>query len=108
MKLDNKLEQLLSLLKDMPNEPFILFALAQECAKKGIVSEALKYYERIVETSPGYTGTYYHLGKLYEELGRKDDALSVYKKGMEITQKKGDHHALSELQSALSLISDED
>jgi len=69
------------MLKDMPDEPFILFALAQECAKKGIYSEALRYYEKILKTAPGYTGTYYHLGKLYEQLGRKGDAIAVYKKG---------------------------
>ena len=106
--MDNKLEQLLSLLKDMPNEPFVLFALGQECAKRGILTEAQKYYEILLEKSPGYVGAYYHLGKLYEQLGRNEDAISVYKKGMEITRAKGDHHALSELQSALSFISDEE
>ena len=85
----------------------MLFALAREFAKKGSSDEALRYYERLVGIAPDYTGTYYHLGKLYEQLGRKDDAIAIYQKGMEITLKKNDHHALSELQSALSMISDE-
>jgi hypothetical protein len=29
----------------------------------------------VVADHPGYTGTYYHLGKLYEALNRKDDAI---------------------------------
>lgn len=89
----------------MPDEPFVLFALAQECTKKGMLTEALRYYERILEKNPDYTGTYYHLGKLYEQAGRNSDAVAIYKKGIEITQAKGDHHARSELESALSMIS---
>jgi hypothetical protein len=33
-----------------------------------------------------------------KRLGRKDDAISTYEKGIEITKAKRDMHALSELQ----------
>ena len=105
--MNDRLTSLLDMLKSSPNEPFILFALAQECVKKELHSEALRYYERIVEFSPVYTGVYYHLGKLYEQLGRKTDALHIYKQGMEMTKQRGEHHAFSELQSALNLLNDE-
>lgn len=102
----DKIEQLKALLKDVPDEPFVLFALAQEYAKKGDLTVAVQYYERLAATAPDYTGTYYHLGKLYEQLGETARAISVYQKGMEITRNKNDHHALSELQSALEMITD--
>ena len=102
--MQDKLESLLDLLKAAPNEPFILFALAQECIKKGLDSEALKYYERIITFSPDYTGVYYHLGKLYEQLGRVEEAIAIYEKGMQVTRAKGEQHAYGELQSALSLV----
>lgn len=95
------------MLKDSPDEPFVLFALAQEYAKTGNNGEALHYYMQLLSGSPYYTGTYYHLGKLYEQMGEVQDAIATYKKGLEITKQKGEQHAFSELQSALSIISDE-
>ncbi len=95
------------MLKDSPGEPFVLFALAQEYAKAGNHREALRYYKQLLSDSPDYTGAYYHLGKLYEQSGKQKDAIATYKIGMEITKKKGEHHAFGELQSALSMISDE-
>ena len=104
MFVKDKLESLLDMLKDAPNEPFILFALAQECVKKGLDSEALKYYERIITFSPEYTGVYYHMGKLLEQFGRMEDAILTYEKGMQMTSSKGELHAYGELQSALAMV----
>ena len=61
--------------------------------------KALQYYENLVNKHPDYVGTYYHLGKLYEALNRKPDAISTYEKGMEIAKQKRDNHAFSELQA---------
>jgi hypothetical protein len=49
---------------------------------------------------PGYTGTYYHLAKLLEALGAKEDAIGVYERGMEASEAAGDQHAYRELQAA--------
>jgi hypothetical protein len=35
-------------------------------------------------------------------LGRKDEAASVYRRGIEVTSRKGDSHARGELESALN------
>jgi hypothetical protein len=42
---------------------------------------------------------YYHLGKLYETLGRKDEAIATYKNGIEVASKQQNAHARSELQA---------
>jgi tetratricopeptide (TPR) repeat protein len=59
----------------------------------------LEYYEDLINNHPGYVGTYYHLGKLYEALNRKDDAIKTYENGMKVTKEKRDNHAFSELQA---------
>jgi tetratricopeptide (TPR) repeat protein len=96
----NRLHKLLEFLKDEPNDEFLQYALATEYLRLNQTDTALQYYERLVAEHPNYTGTYYHLGKLYEVLGRKDAAIATYQKGMEITRQKRDNHAFSELQSA--------
>ena len=95
------------MLKTAPKEPFILFAIAQEYTKMGELNEAIVYLEKLITSSPNYSGAYYHLGKLYEQSERLNDAIAVYKKGMEITKIQGELHAFNELQSALSIINDE-
>jgi tetratricopeptide (TPR) repeat protein len=96
-----RLGQLLEFLKEDPDDAFTRFALAREHHKLGNIDEALAYYESLVENDPRYVGTYYHLGKLYEEVGRKDDAVDVYRKGIRVAETIRDFHALSELRDAL-------
>jgi tetratricopeptide (TPR) repeat protein len=95
----NRLEKLLEFIKNEPNDEFLKYALATEYLRLNQVDKSLQYYEDLVNNHPQYSGTYYHLGKLYEALDRKDDAVKIYEKGMEITKAKRDNHAFSELQA---------
>jgi len=95
----NRLEKLLEFLQNEPEDEFLLYALATEYLRLNETDKALQYYENLVNNHPDYIGTYYHLGKLYEALNRKADAISSYEKGMEVAKKKRDNHAFSELQA---------
>jgi len=106
--MSNRLQQLNDFLQESPNDPFLSYALATEHLKLGHTDEALRRFEALVGDHPDYVGTYYHLGKLYEALDRKDDAVSVYEKGMQAAKNKRDMHALSELQAAYRAATDMD
>jgi tetratricopeptide (TPR) repeat protein len=95
----NRLDKLLEFIKNEPNDEFLKYALATEYLRLNQVDKSLGYYEDLVNNHPQYSGTYYHLGKLYEALDRKEDAIKIYEKGMEITKAKRDNHAFSELQA---------
>jgi len=95
-----RLQQLTAFLQENPEDPFLKYAIATEYLKLGNTAEALRYYEDLKENHPAYVGTYYHLGKLYEVLDRKEEAIAVYEKGMEVANVKRDRHALSELTAA--------
>lgn len=97
---DDRLAQLQKFHEEDPEDPFTRFALAQEYLKQDNVERALGLFEALVETNPGYVGTYYHLGKLYERLDRIDDALDTYEQGIEVAREQGEQKALSELQDA--------
>jgi tetratricopeptide (TPR) repeat protein len=94
----SRLDKLLEFIKDEPNDEFLKYALATEYLRLNQVSKALEYYEDLTTNHPNYVGTYYHLGKLYEALDRKDDAVKTYEKGMEIAKAKRNNHAFAELQ----------
>ncbi|HEY5325379.1 MAG TPA: tetratricopeptide repeat protein [Mucilaginibacter sp.] len=104
----SRLEKLLEFIKSEPDDPFLKYALATEYLRLNQTDTALWYYEDLVNKHPGYTGTYYHLGKLYEALNRKQDAINTYETGMKITREQRDNHAFSELQAVYRLAAGED
>ncbi len=94
-----RLEKLLEFIKAEPEDPFLKYALATEYLRLNQTDKALAYYEDLVNKHPNYVGTYYHLGKLYEALNRKQDAINTYETGMKVTREQRDNHAFSELQA---------
>lgn len=96
----DRLQQLLEFYIKEPKDPFLKYALATEYLRLDDVEKALSFYQDLINNHADYVGTYYHLGKLYEQLGRKDDALFTYKKGMDIAFAARDNHARNELQAA--------
>ena len=97
---NDRLEQLTNLLKSVEDQSFILFALAKEYQGQGDNNQALNHYLKVLKGYPNYLGTYYHLGKLYEEMGDPNKAKKTYKSGIELARDK-DAHALSELEQAM-------
>ena len=96
---NTRITRLLEFLKSEPNDPFLNYALATEYLVLGESSLALTYFEKLIKNHSDYVGTYYHLGKLYETLGRKDEAIATYKNGIEVASKQQNAHARSELQA---------
>ena len=95
----NRLQKLLDFIQNEPNDPFLKYALATEYLNINEPDKALVYYQDLIANHREYVGTYYHLGKLYEALARKNDAIKTYQDGMTVAKKAGDAHAFSELQA---------
>jgi tetratricopeptide (TPR) repeat protein len=96
---ESRLEKLLEFKKNEPDDPFLKYALATEYLRLNQTDTALSYYEDLINNHPKYVGTYYHLGKLYEALNRKQDAIVTYESGMKVAREARDNHAFSELQA---------
>ncbi len=96
----NRLEQLLALYEQNPDDSFVLFALGKEYEQLGQDAEAERWYRRRAETDPDYLGLWYHLAALVARTGRKDEALALYDEGIRRARAAGDQHTLSELQNA--------
>ena len=97
----DRLKALLSFYDEDPEDAFTRFAIACEYLKRGNNLDALAFFEELVSHDPSYVGTYYHLGKLYQQLGRTEDAIQTYRTGIQQANRQSDLHARAELQDAL-------
>lgn len=99
-----RLDQLRRLLERTPDDPFLLYGVALEYKKSNDFQNALDYLDRALRADPGYCYAYYQKGQIHESRGEPESAKRVYREGMEAARKKGDAHALSEIEGALGMI----
>ena len=97
----DRIEKLKLFITQNPQDHFSQHALAMEYIKLGDDMAAKVLLESILKADPGYIGSYYHLGKLWERSGKTENAKQVYASGIEIARKQGDNHARGELMTAL-------
>ncbi len=96
-----RIEQLRKFLQESPNDSFLKHALALEHVKLGDDETARQLFEELLAANPGYVGSYYHLGKLFERMDDSEAAVAWYEKGMQVAKEKGKQHAYGELRGAL-------
>jgi tetratricopeptide (TPR) repeat protein len=102
----SRMAQLLEMLKSEPNDPFLNYALAVELAKLGQIDTSIDKLEALISNNPDYLGSYYMLGKIYEQALQPEKAIETYKKGIEIAKKLNDKKTLGELNEALLMLED--
>ena len=106
--MNERIQKLLTFLNDTPDDPFLLFSLAQEYRSQGMHDRSFETYETLLRVDPGYTGAYYHLGNLHQAMGSTGKALEIYTAGIEVAIAAGDHHAASELRAALAAVAEDE
>lgn len=104
----SRLESLLAMLSENPNDSFIIYALAKEYESQENFKNALEFYEILDKKDPDYVGRYYHHGKLLWKLGKDEESLKVIDKGIEVAKRISDQHALGELKQIRWEISDDE
>jgi predicted Zn-dependent protease len=85
-------------------DPFHWYCLAQEYRSQEKNDEAAKTFEKLEAMAPDYVPMFLMAGQLLEKMGKPDDAKSWLDKGIAAAKKKGDSHALGELESARALL----
>ena len=100
----DRLTTLLTMARDKPNDPFLLFALALEYKSSGNQAESRLYFERLVNEHPDYVATYYQYGKMEEEEGNSARAVDLYHIGIEKARATGDQKTARELQQAMDMM----
>lgn len=98
----------IALIKQMldknPNDSFLRYAAALEFKKNGNLEKSKEYLEELIKRDPAYLASYYQLGKIYEEEGDSQKAISFYRQGRLVAAKVDDKKTLGELDEALMIL----
>jgi len=85
-------------------DPLAWYGLAMEYRKLQRWDESLQTFTTLRSRRPDYVAMYLMCGQMLDEAGRKDEARAWLESGLEVAKAKGDSHAASEIESALSLL----
>ena len=99
-----RMQQLQKMLDRTPADPFLLYGMALEYKKANEFPAALDYLDRTIQADAGYCYAYFQRGQVSEQMGDIAAAKQAYRDGIEAAKRKGDAHARSELEGALSMI----
>ncbi len=105
---NDHIEQLKTFLQEEPNDPFLQYSLALEYIKMEQDDAVLTIFENLLHDHEDYLPTYYHCGKLYEKLNKKEEAIACYEKGILLARKQNHSRTLREINEALNNLRDED
>jgi tetratricopeptide (TPR) repeat protein len=97
-------EQIEAMLTADPQDEFLRYALAMECASAGDDAAAAQQFETLLADRPNYVPAYFQCGQVLLRLGRTEEAARVLRAGIPIARQAGDEHAAGELEGLLMSI----
>jgi tetratricopeptide (TPR) repeat protein len=87
-----------------PADSFSRYALGLELEKEQRPDEAIARLREVLEGDENYVAAYYHLGRMLARAGNEEEALAVYRRGLEAARKAGDQKTAREIQEAIDLL----
>jgi hypothetical protein len=83
-------------------DSFAYYGLGMEYRKEGRVDDAIATFGKLRDKDADYVPMYLMAGQTLGDAGRAEEARSWLEAGIAVATRKGDGHALGELQSALA------
>jgi tetratricopeptide (TPR) repeat protein len=93
-----RLEQLHEFLKEDPNDPFNIYALALEYSNIDR-QKARELFDELLLKHEDYIPAYYHAGNLYLSLTLTEQAIKIFEKGIVQARSTQSFKAMRELQT---------
>jgi tetratricopeptide (TPR) repeat protein len=101
---ERKRQMFAQVLEIEPEDPVALFGLGNALAALDRWEEAERFHARAAAVDRDNSAVYLARGKALEALDRIDDALAVYRAGVEVASRKGDLMPLKEMENRALLL----
>src|SRR3954470_12604435 len=104
--MNSRIDNLLGMLREEPEDLFLNYALAVEFVGGAKYEEAEQQFLKTLKLNNEYLPCYYQLGQTAEKLNKEKQALEYYHKGAELAKKQNNNKALNELNEAIWMLED--
>ena len=95
----NRVMQLLEFLREDPDNPFNVYALALEYQSID-PEKASFYFEQLLNSHQDYLPTYSQAAMFFADQGNVEKAKEIYRVGIALARKDQNQHTLKELENA--------
>ena len=68
------------------------------CLKEGMLDAAIEHLEKALTQDPGHSASWKIYAKALMKLGRDEDAIQAYERGISVAGEKGDVQAVKEME----------
>lgn len=92
-----RINALLKMLERGQDSALLRFSLGNEYMSIGDFDEAISHLRHAIELDRKYSAAWKLLGRSLAEAGRDDEAISVYRDGIEVAEQHGDRQAAKEM-----------
>lgn len=100
-RLEEKIEKYRKVIELDPNDVLGYFSLASAYLEAKRYGQAREFFEQAVSADAGHSPSYLGWGQALEALGRTDEAIKVYRKGIPAAEGRGDMIPLKKMQTRL-------
>ena len=90
-----------ALLADSPDDSFLQYALAMQCASDGDDPAAVDRMTALLDRDSHYVPAYFQLAQIVLRQGETDRAKRLLTQGIEMARRAGDDHAEGEMRGLL-------
>jgi len=104
MAAESRKQQIETMLREDPNDPFLNYGLAMEYVSAGEDAAAVARFQHLFEVAPDYVPGYLMAAQTLVRLNRNDDARSMLQRGLVAAQKSHNQHASEEMQALLETL----
>lgn len=99
-----RLDRLTDLLRERGDDPFLRYAQLLEFIRMERTEDAHTALDAMLLLFPEYLGTYYTAGRFLQAQQQPEKAADLYRRGLALARRQGEHKTAAELQSALDLM----
>ena len=95
--MNNRIKEIIQMLKYEPNDPFLLYALALEYHKIEDDNKTEETFDQLLNNFPDYLPTYYQAAHFYWGKGLIKKAKSAFIKGISLAKQSDEIKTVQEL-----------